>query len=646
MNPLSKSSNQNIGVLIRDLLFFILFFLYICLVIETRFIYHGNGMTVRWPVFYTGWEFFQQFLSYPGGLVEYGTALLFQLFYLSWAGALILTVLAWLMCACTGAYLDAIHTKYFRWIRWIAPMLILILYTQYTYYLITIAAVAVALLFVRLYLKIAPKDTPSGIIILLILSAILYILAGGAFYAFAALCAIYEVFYLRRWRTALVCLLSVIAIPFVVGVLIYEVRIAEAFNSLLPLSWKISCTDHLPHKALVVSSIYAVCIFLPAAAAILGLFHFFASGSRSQQDAPNTSDDKPDLATSRSGAGLRAWYTGKPALKWLAESLLLFAVAGATIYFSTDSRIKASCAVDYYAFNQQWPEVLETAKDYPNNYFIIHAVDRALFHTDRLFEDMFDTPQDFDFLFLTAEGVQTHHWRRAGMYIDLGLLNLAEKSLCESLEQLGERPVILRQMALINLAKGNYDAAKVYLHRLQKTLFFSAWADDYLARLKTDPGLSNDTEITHLRQVMMDKDYIYIAYKTESVAADFERLLFDLLEKNRHNRMAFEYLMAYYLQTKQLDKFAQNLGRMNDFNYPNLPRQFEEAILISQDKLGQKIDINGRMISPESIKAFHRCTDALRRSNGELKLAYNELVHDYKNTYFFYYLFYNIDRGA
>jgi len=102
--PPKLQARQQIGRgwQIRSLLFFVLFYLYLWLEVDTRLIYHGAGVITNFPSFYRGWAFFQTFTSYPGGPVEYLSALLSQLFYYSWLGALVVTIQAWLICLCIG----------------------------------------------------------------------------------------------------------------------------------------------------------------------------------------------------------------------------------------------------------------------------------------------------------------------------------------------------------------------------------------------------------------------------------------------------------------------------------------------------------------------------------------------------------------
>ena len=62
-----KLSNKKLGRPIRNFVFFILFYLYLLLDVDLRFIYHGGGEIGNFPDFFRGWEFFHKFVSYPGG---------------------------------------------------------------------------------------------------------------------------------------------------------------------------------------------------------------------------------------------------------------------------------------------------------------------------------------------------------------------------------------------------------------------------------------------------------------------------------------------------------------------------------------------------------------------------------------------------
>jgi len=583
-----------------------MFFLYLWLNINPRLIYHGGGVIEDFPVFFRGWAFFQQFVSYPGGPVEYLSAFLSQFLYYSRAGALVLTLLAWLICMCTGAYIKAFDGPCHGWVRFIPPILLLIVYSQYAYHFVTTAALLAALLSVCLYLRITlkRKELPC-LAVFLVLSVIMYYLAGGAYLLFAVLCVIYELLFRRCWRMGLQFLLLAAIIPYVMGVIIFGVNIIDAFSELLPFSWKILYNE--AHRRMVII-IYILYLLLPLTALGWGLWRVFV----------------PNYVKKSQNGNL---------FKWFVESMVVFLLGGVAVFFSHDNEIKTLFAVDYYAYHKMWPEVLQIARRCPNTYFVVHAVNRALYHTGRLGYDMLSYPQSPGTLFLMAQGGASGHWKKFDTFIDLGYLNLAEHSLAESMAGLGERPMILKRLVLINMVKGNIGAARIYLGALGKTLFYVDWANGYLDRLESDLNLSTDEQIQQLRGLMVEKDYALRKYLPEM-------FLQELLEKNRQNRMAFEYLMAWYMLTGQLDSFVQYLDRLGDFDYPEIPRLYEEAILVYQLKTGKKVDLKGRQISSKTYQRVRHFTNIVHGfSKDNRKGAMLATAKEFADSYFFYYNF-------
>ena len=167
-----KFSLKGIDSAIRSLFFFIVFYLYLWLIIEPHLIYHGAGKIRYFPVFYKDYLFFKEFLLYPGGLVEYLSTFLSQLFYFSWAGAIVITVQAWLIFVFCASYIHGLNAPHLKWLRFVPPILLIVLYSKYTFYFITTMSLTVALGFVWLYLKISLSKKSLNLIIFLILSVI------------------------------------------------------------------------------------------------------------------------------------------------------------------------------------------------------------------------------------------------------------------------------------------------------------------------------------------------------------------------------------------------------------------------------------------------------------------------------------------
>jgi hypothetical protein len=59
-----------------------------------------------------------------------------------------------------------------------------------------------------------------------------------------------------------------------------------------------------------------------------------------------------------------------------------------------------------------------------------------------------------------------------------------------------------------------------------------------------------------------------------------ELMYLTLLHEKSKNRMAFEYLMASCMLSKQPDKLARNLKWIEEFEEMQLPRHYQEAICI------------------------------------------------------------------
>ena len=615
---LRKLLGQDIGRTSRSLIFFVLFCLYLWLVVDLRLIYNCAGVITNFPVFYRGWAFFYEFLSHPGGLVEYTGALLSQMFYIGWAGALVVTIQAWLMSVCTGYILKAVNLSHLCWLRFIPPILLLITYTQYTFHFITTMAFLVTLVFVCLYLRIIKslKSNTGHLIVALILSVILYTIAAGAYLLFAALCAMYELLFRGQCLLALLYLLSAVAIPYVEGVLIFRVSIINAFSDLSPLSWKILSFDN---RRKLIAIIYILYLLLPFTMLASGFWKIIQNSKIKNRINPLPAKMKFNI--------------NSPVLKWIIESFVLFTIAFTCVFFSYDKEKKTVFLTDFYASQRMWPELLRVARCFPDNYFVVHAVNRALYHTGRFSYDMFCWPQNPNTLFLNTKKYELASRKKTGIYLDIGLLNMAENTLTGSLEGLGERPSILKELALINMAKSNYDSARIYLGALRKTLFYNDWANKYLELLRSNPDLSHVKEIQELRSVCMEQDYGFTSLN------NVEAALLHLLNKNRQNRMAFEYLMSWYLLKGRLDKFVQNLERIDDFGFSQFPRLYEEAMLIYVFSVRKPVNLRGRQLSTESRRRFDGFNQVLNDYGKNKQAAFNKLAKDYRNSYFFYYVY-------
>jgi hypothetical protein len=424
-------------------------------------------------------------------------------------------------------------------------------------------------------------------------------------------------------------LLSAAVIPYIVGLLVFRVSIIDAFCNMLPFSWKILYYEARKKSVIIVYLLY---LLPPLTLLVSGLWRILRQRLYFVKSRPNKGPAKKRNKPSNRPAKILSWFRHSPKLRWGIESLLLLTIAGSAVFLSRDENLKTRFKVDYYAYHKMWPEVLKSARSNPTNPFIAHTVNRALYHTHRLGYDMFSWPQSSDYLFLSDKKYKWMYWQIFDVFLDIGVVNMAEHALTECLEGLGSRPMILQRLALINMVKGNLGSAKIYLGALSKTLFHAEWANNYLDRLETDPDLSGDRYIQHLRSLCLDKDFPIHSLLNE-------RTLSWLLEKNSQNRMAFEYLMAWYMLNRYLGIFVQKIELLPDLGYAELPTHYEEAALIYMYGTGKPLQLNGYLSSPQKRRQIEEFT-RLRNSYGRDKQAASkELSKKFRNTYFFYYVF-------
>jgi hypothetical protein len=182
------------------------------------------------------------------------------------------------------------------------------------------------------------------------------------------------------------------------------------------------------------------------------------------------------------------------------------------------------------------------------------------------------------------------------------------------------------------MVKDNLGAARAYLGALSKTLFYNHWADVRLNQLDSDPNLSDNDEVQHLRRMMPTNDHEFSFLTTKEMFAG-------LLSENKQNRMAFEYFMALYMLTGQLEKFGQNLHRIDDFDYPDIPPLYEEAILLYTYNTKKQVRLPGRQISQQSIKRFNDFMQTLNLYRADRQAALEKLTKEYGRSYLLYATF-------
>jgi tetratricopeptide (TPR) repeat protein len=605
---------------VRPSAFFLVFYLCTLFYIDPARIYYGYWLTMQFPMFKTGWEFLREHATEPGKLTEYAAAFVSQLYALPWLGALVVTAVAGLLCL--GAWSCLVHLTGRRptVAHYVPALLLLLPYNVYRNPMAAGLGLSVAVGCACVYAALRARPGWMRSLAFVALFGGCYYLAGGASLIFAWLCVVFAVAAERRPLTGAAYAALAAAVPYLVGKVILRLRITDAYFRL----WFFH-QDSDPLQGWFVAALYAFWIALPMWGLLwpwLRARPWWAAALTRMVSAAG-----PLGRLARGGVGRGAL------------SVAPFALGVAVIGGSYNGDLRAVFQVEYCAQHQQWSKLLQTVRGHRwrhYTFFISWDVNRALGHLNQMSDRMFAYQQGVLGLvpnptsFGAGEALQPVWIKLSDVLWELGRVNEAEHMAYEALEFTGDNPRIIRQLALIAVAKRETETARILLRALRQDLWNGRWAAEYLRRLEADPSGSFDDEIRRVRALRVDRDPVgWIP------AAD---MLSQSLEKNPGNRMAFEYLMADCLLNRNLGLFAANISRLKDFSYPSIPRHYEEALLLYTKASPSEGYVYEHYISDETKRRYEGFVDAGRRSGLSAATA-QALAKGFGDTYFYYYTF-------
>ena len=585
---------------------FILFLLYIWFRIEPTVEYHSSGR-----VFFLSHSFFSGFLKQPGGLVEYAAAFLAQLSYYNWLGAVVFTAMGCLVFLEVGWCLRRVNGVASRLAPFGPVFLLLFLRERPDCPALVIGTgLLLAMGFAMGYVLLPGTRVWLRWIACPGCSVLLFYLAGlWPSALFAVLAGLFEIVAGRRWALGWGCFLSGLIGP------LGTIWFCDAAGLFAPRGGGM---------CLVIAAV--LYLYVPFLSVVLALLRMAAVRTE-KKGAP-----VPRGQRSASGFVIPQWFQKRIVKRSFAASL--FILGWAWIWFGFNVQSKALAQIDYYSSRSEYNKVLAVAanlKEMRTSTKI--RVWLALYHTGRLGDDLFSfgNPNGQDMLSGIGLGLDSMR-PQSQTFLELGQVDEAEYLACEALENEGEHPETLRLLAEINILKGRPAAARIFLNVLGMIPFERKEAERCLRELETNPTLSGNHQLEQIRSVLVKTDMPHPGTPTEF-------LLIQLLTPHPHNQMAFEYLMSYYLLSRQGDKFMARLKQLNNFEYTNLPRHWEEAILLYQGFKGVHVDLDGRQIRPETLQRFQQFCQATSArlfgtAEGDRKLA-----RDFGNTYWYYYDF-------
>jgi len=617
---------------IQSAVFLVGSFLFVFIWVDPELLFHAHGQLSFEPVYVPGSNLFSDRSAYPGELTDFLAAFLSYYFCFSWLGSLIITGLAWLLTWETGWLIKAAVGRRFRVFRFAPALIMLIQYARFNSPLSDILALIIVLFILGLYMHPALSARGPRLIMLVVCSALVYVLAAQFYLIFVFLGAFYE-FGIRRKPLVGICgCIIFLFVPYLLNIF-YDQTLKAAY---------LSCWLNFTYDTDSYNEVLKICLYLvvPLIGTVCGIRHVLSKDRSPDADENSRLNHKKHQKNDRS-AGYW-WYNYRQSSRAVVvNTLLLLTISSAAIWLNADPIRRSHLRIIYLARHEQWPQLLREARKIPKlnyNLYVCFDVNRALYHTGQLSNAMFAYPQHpFGLLLTTTEKTRGYERIRrcmvlADLLYEIGYINKSEDLCCESMAISNYNPWMLKRLTAIYLVKKQPGAARTCLNKLLNDMLYRDWAQGLLDQLEKDPLLAKDRGIQLGRLCMPKIDSI----KTTESSRDFFQPLFNA---NRNNRMAYEYLMAVYMLTNDLDSFIAIFRQLNDFDSPEIPRHHQEAILLYSRAKGGKIDLKGQKLSRENIVRFDRFFQIYKKYKDDRHAAAKLLEKDFGDTYYYYYMF-------
>lgn len=233
---------------------------------------------------------------------------------------------------------------------------------------------------------------------------------------------------------------------------------------------------------------------------------------------------------------------------------------------------------DFLVRTEQWDKIIEKAEKKPaTTPLSVSCVNLALSQKGMLADRLFEFYQNGgEGLFPTFTRDMISPVSTAEIFFRLGMVNDAERYMFEAQKAIPnyrKSARLTRRIIECDIINGNYKVAAKLLRRLQKTLFYSNWANQTMALLGNEKAINRHPIYGKLRKYREKKQDFLFSDR------EMDQMLGLLFLNDNHNKMAYEYLMCYELLQRDMEKFMQYypLGRF--VGYDHIPRTFQEILI-------------------------------------------------------------------
>jgi len=318
----------------------------------------------------------------------------------------------------------------------------------------------------------------------------------------------------------------------------------------------------------------------------------------------------------------------------LPAGVLLFVLIAAAGFLLTrrtaDFAKEEWMRYDFMVRMQMWNRIMLSADQRnPDSPKTVSCLNLALAKTGRMPDSQFEYFQNGpDGLLPPFVGDHTNPVSTSEIYWHLGMVNTAQRFAFEAQEAIPDfqkSARLYQRLAETNLVNGDEAVARKYLEALRNARFYRKWAEETLALLDAGTLFDQRPELARAQTLRL-KEHDFLFSDTE-----MDSMLGLLRVEHPENAMALDYLMAWCLLRKDLDRFVECISLVDA---PAMPKSYQEALLLRW--VLTHSDYNGlpTYIAPGHIMRIGEFISDLRANKPE-----EEMQRKYGDTYWFYYYY-------
>ena len=249
------------------------------------------------------------------------------------------------------------------------------------------------------------------------------------------------------------------------------------------------------------------------------------------------------------GALIVRWQCPLSFWRWGSVALGVLLVIASFFGIRSQYNVKRYEVIDYdfLVRTEKWQQIISKAeKKNPSTPTSVACLNLALQQTGQMGDRMFEFYQNgVQGLFPLFQRNFTTPVPVGEIYLRLGMVNEAMRYFYEAQEAITnyrKSARLTKRLAECNLINGEYEVARKYLRKLQKTLFYRKWAERTLDLMKSERAINEHHFFGTVRKNLYKEDFL-------SSDREMDQMIGMLLVGNKQNITAYEYLMAVTSRT-------------------------------------------------------------------------------------------------